>query len=83
MKFAYRAFTASGEERRGVVDANGEADALSRLHDEGLVVAEIQPDRGGAGAATRARDRGSSRTWRRSRGNWPCCAPRARLWSSR
>lgn len=52
MKFAYRAFTASGEERRGVVDASGEADALSRLHDEGLVVAEIQPDRGGAGAAT-------------------------------
>jgi type II secretory pathway component PulF len=58
MKYAYRAFTETGEERRGVVEASGEAQALSRLHEEGLMVAEIGPDKGG-GAAPEAKGAGA------------------------
>lgn len=57
MKYAYRAFTETGEERRGVVEAAGEPQALARLHEEGLMVAEIGPDKG-SGAAPEAKGAG-------------------------
>ena len=51
--FAYTAFTASGDRRKGLVVAETETDAARQLSAQGLYVAELAFREGGGGARAR------------------------------
>lgn len=52
MKFRYTAFDRAGKPASGVKEANSQAEATELLRREGLYVATITADRGGAGGAS-------------------------------